>query len=145
MTDTVPWRVRLRFRLQKKIRIDANEQRLQIAGHEVVLTPPTPDLKILDSAWLIMNARGFASEDEAKQFGQKLKTALEVSSVAARVGVDTGRNLATAGLGKIVKDALAEQGARVRDNIHGLDVFPDHPDTRIFNMDATGIVHTAPD
>ena len=145
MTDTVPWRVRLRFRLQKKICIDANEHRLQIAGREVVLTPPTPDLKIMDSEWLIMNARGFASEDEARQFGQKLKTALEVSSVAARVGVDTGRNLATSGLGKIVKDALAQQGARVRDNIHGLDVFPDHPNTGIFNMNATGIVHAAPD
>ena len=145
MTDTVTWRVRLRFRLQKKIRIDANEHRLQIAGREVVLTPPTPDLKIMDSAWLIMNTRGFATEDEARQFGQKLKTALEVSSVAARVGVDTGRNLATSGLGKLVKDALAQQGARVRDNIHGLDVFPDYPNTGIFNMNATGIVHAAPD
>lgn len=145
MTDTVPWRVRLRFRLQKKIRIDANEHRLQIAGREVVLTPPTPDLKIMDSPWLIMKARGFASEDEARDYGRRLKTALEVSSVAARLGVDTGRNLPTSALGKIVKDALAEQGARVRDNIHGLDVFPDHPDTRIFNMSATGIVHAAPD
>jgi hypothetical protein len=145
MTDTVPWRARLRFRLQKKIRIDTNEYRLQIAGREVVLTPPTPDMKIMDSAWLIMNARGFASEDEARQFGQKLKTALEVSSVAARLGVDTGRNLATSGLGKTVKDALAQQGARVRDNIHGLDVFQDHPNTGIFNMNATGIVHAAPD
>jgi hypothetical protein len=145
MTDTVPWRVRLRFRLQKKIRIDANEHRLQIAGREVVLTPPTPDLKIMDSAWLIMNARGFDSENEATEYGRRLKTALEVSSVAARIGIDTGRNLATAGLGKIVTDALAEQGARVRDNIHGLDVFPDHPNTRIFNLEATAIVHAAPD
>jgi hypothetical protein len=127
MTDTVPWRVRLRFRLQKKIRIDANEHRLQIAGREVVLTPPTPDLKIMDSAWLIMNARGFAGEDEALDYGRRLKTALEVSSVTARLGVDTGRHLPTSALGKIVKDALAEQGARVRDNIHGLDVFPVHP------------------
>jgi hypothetical protein len=65
MTEIVPWRVRLRFRLQKKIRIEANEHRLQIAGREVVITPPTPDLKIMDSTWLIMNARGFASESTA--------------------------------------------------------------------------------
>lgn len=145
MTETVTWRARLRFRLQKKIRIEGNEHRLQIAGREVVLTPPTPDLKIMDSDWLIMNARGFASEDEARQFGNGLKTALEVSAVAARVGVDTGRNLATSALGKIVKDALAPEGAHVRDNIHGLDVFPDHPNTGIFTMNATGIVHAAPD
>ena len=139
------WRARLRFRLQKKIKIDANEHRLLIVGREVVLTPPTPDLKIMDSEWLIMNARGFAGEGEARQFGQRLKTALEVSAVGARVGVDTGRNLATSGLGKIVKDALAQQGAHVRDNIHGLDVFPDHPNTGIFTMSGTGIVHAAPD
>lgn len=36
------WRARLRFRLQKKLTIEANEHRLQVAGHEVVLTPPTP-------------------------------------------------------------------------------------------------------
>jgi hypothetical protein len=43
------WRARLRFRLQTKLIIEANEHRLQIAGREVVLTPPTPDLKIGDS------------------------------------------------------------------------------------------------
>ena len=145
VTETLTWRARLRFRLQKKIRIDGNEYRLQIAGREVVLTPPTSDLKIMDSEWLIMNARGFSREDEARRFGNRLKTALEVSAVAARVGVDTGRNLATSGLGKIVKDVLLQEGALVRDNVHGLDVFADHPNTRIFAINATGIVHAAPD
>jgi hypothetical protein len=145
VTETLTWRARLRFRLQKKIRIDGKEHRLQIAEREVVLTPPTPDVKIMDSEWLIMNARGFASEDEARQFGHRLKVAVEVSAVAARVGVDTGRNLATSGLGKMVKDALAQEGAHVRDNIHGLDVFADHTNTQIFTMNATGIVHAAPE
>lgn len=86
-----------------------------------------------------MNARGFASEAEARQFGNGLKTALEVSAVAARVGVDTGRNLATSALGKIVKDALAQEGAHVRDNIHGLDVFPDHPHARANRQKPRGI------
>jgi hypothetical protein len=143
--DTVLWRVRLRFRLQSKLRIDANEHRLQIAGHEIVLTPPTRDLKIMESSWLIMNGRGFASEDDARLFGQKLKTALELSSVAARVGVDAGRNVATSRLGKAIKEAIAQDGARVRDNIHGLDVFPDHPDTRIFSANVTGTVGVEPD
>jgi hypothetical protein len=145
VTATVTWRVRLRFRLQKKLRIEASEYRLQVAGREVVLSPPTSDTKIADSEWLIMNTRGFGSEDEAWLFGSRLKTALDVSAVATRVGVDTGRNLATSALGKIVKDALAKQGAHVRDNIHGLDVFPDYPNTGIFNMNATAIVHAAPD
>ena len=133
MTETAGWRVRLRFRVQKRIRIDETERLLQIAGREVVLRPPTKDLKISDSEWLIMNAHGFANEEEARQFGYRLKTALEVSAVAARVGVDTGRNLATSSLGKIVKDALAQQGAHVRDNIHGLDVLADWPHGVVFH------------
>lgn len=145
MTPIVTWRVRLRFRLQKRLRIDTSEYRLQVAGREVVLSPPTSDTKIADSEWLIMNTRGFVSEEEARLFGGRLKTALDISAVATGVGVDTGRNLATSALGKIVKDALAKQGAHVRDNIHGLDVFPDHPNTGIFNMSATAIVHAAPE
>jgi hypothetical protein len=90
---------------------------LDIAGREVVLTASTLDLKITDSEWLIMNARGFVSEDEARQFGLRLKTVVEVFAVAARLGVDTGRNLATSSLDKIVKEALAQEGAHVRDNI----------------------------
>jgi hypothetical protein len=45
-----------------------------------------------------MNARGFTSEQEARQFGRKLRTALETSAVAERVGVDPGQDLATSGL-----------------------------------------------
>ena len=84
MSTPTTWRARLRFRLQKRLNIEANAHRLQVAGREVVLTPPTPNLKIGDSPWLIMNTRGFASEDEARDFGRKLKAALEVSAVAAR-------------------------------------------------------------
>jgi hypothetical protein len=73
----VIYRARLRFKLQKKLRIDANEHHLQVAGREVVLTPPTPDLKISESKWLIMNTHGLASETEAGQVGRRLKAALQ--------------------------------------------------------------------
>jgi hypothetical protein len=152
MTETcklntpMTWRARLRFRLQKKLTIEGNEHRLQVAGREVIITPPTPDLRIGDSAWLIMNTRGFASQDEAREFGRKLKAALEVSAVAARVGVDAGRDLATSALGRTVRDEILQKtGSDVRPNIHGLDVFPDDANTRIINMSATGTVRVGPD
>jgi hypothetical protein len=71
LTTPITWRAQLRFRLQKKLTIEANEHRLQVAGRDVVLTPPTPDLRIGDSPWLIMNTRGFAFQDEARDFGMK--------------------------------------------------------------------------
>jgi hypothetical protein len=145
LSTPITWRARLRFRLQKKLAIEANEHRLQVAGYQVVLTPPTSDQKIGDSPWLIMNARGFVSEDDALQFGKKLKAALEVSAIAARVGVDTGRDLATSSLFQAVRDDILWQtGSDIRPNIHGLDVFPDDPNTRFFAMSATGTVRAGP-
>lgn len=144
MIDAVTWRARLRFRLQKQLNVDDREYRILVAGREIVVAPQLPDQKICDSEWLVINARGFTSEDEARRFGTRLRSALEVSAVATRVGVDTGRDLATAGLGRSVKERLArETGAIVRDNIHGLDVFVDDPNVRIFNLSGKGTVRAS--
>ena len=145
MTATVTWRARLRFRMSKRLSIKANSYHLEVAGRKLLLSPPQPDVMIADSEWLILNAREFVSEEEAREFGATLKTALDVSAVACRIGVDTGRNVPTSALGKIVKDALSRAGTIIRDNIHGLDVFPDHADTRIFNVSGKGTVFAGPD
>lgn len=136
------YRARLRFRLQKKLNINTNEHRFTVAGREVVLAAPTPDCQIRDSEWLIMNTRGFSSEEEARQFGHNLRSAIELSAVSTRLGVDAGRDLATSGLAQHVKDHIKkETGGIVRNNVHGLDVFEDDPCVTIFSMSGTGTVH----
>jgi hypothetical protein len=145
LSDVTTYRARLRFRVIKKLNIDANEHRLAVAGREIVLTPPKPERKIKESEWLIMNTRGFATEEEARQFGHKLRAALEVSSVANRLGVDAGRDLPTAGVGRTVRETARDLGVHLRDNVHGLDVFPDDPNTAIFGIEATGSVLTGAD
>ncbi len=93
-----------------------------------------------------MNARGFDSEHDARQFATKLKSACELSSVAARLGVDVGVDAPTSGFGSMVKDRIREQsGILLRNNIHGLDVFPDDPNVRIVSLNATGSVLAGPD
>jgi len=140
------YRARLRFRLLKKLSIDASEYRLAVAGREVVLAAPIPDTLIRDSDWLVMNARGFSTEDEAQDFGRKLRSAIELASVSTRLGIDAGRDLATSGLARAIKDQIAkETGTLARDNVHGLDVFEDDSNVRIFNLNATGTVHAMPD
>ena len=140
------YHLRFRFRLQKKLHLDQKEYRFQVQGHEVVLSPERTDLNISDSNWLVMNVRGFESEDEAKTFGRKLKSTCELSSVASRLGLDSGVDLPTAGLGQLARDRLREEsGFHVRDNVHGIDVFADDPSVRIFGMNATGTVRAMPD
>lgn len=145
MAAPVTYRTRLRFRLQKKLSIDAPEHRLRVAGREVVLSAPEPDQKIADSEWLILNTRGLETEEQAREFGHRLRAALEVSSVATRLGVDAGRDVATAGLGAAFREHLERTTGRyLRDNVHGVDVFADEPHVGIVNFSATGVVRAQP-
>jgi len=140
------FRVRFRFWVQKKLNLKETEQRLTVAGREIVLSAQMPEVSIADSEWLVMNARGIESENEASDFAQKLKASSELSSVVARLGINAGVDKPTSGFGKTVRDELEDKhGIVLRDNVHGIDVFPDDPNIRIGVVSATGTVRSAPD
>lgn len=141
MPNPSMYRMRLRFRLSTKLNINASELPLEVGGREVVLRPEFRNVPINQSEWLVMNSTGFSEEEEARRFGHKLRTALELSSVATRLGVDAGRDLATSGFGREFRTQIAKDtGVDVRSNIHGLDVFPDDPNVGFFNASAAGSV-----
>jgi hypothetical protein len=87
------YRARLRFRVHKKLNIadgeeDVNNRRsgrcsLRAGGHQT---------HHRRCEWLVLSTSGFSSEAEARKFGHKLRAALEVSSIANRLGVDPGRD-----------------------------------------------------
>ena len=146
MSNPEAFRARFRFRLQKKLNIKARKYLLQIGTYDVVLSPQLPEIDICDSEWLVMNAKQFESGEEARRFAVRLKTACEVSSVAARLGIDSGVDLPTSGFGQLVKKYAREQsGILLRDNVHGVDVFPDDPNIRIIHFSGTGTVSAQPD
>lgn len=141
LTTPVTYRARLRFRVLKKLNIDTPRHNLSVAGREVILSAIVKDKPISESEWLVMNTRGFASEQEALQFGHALRAALALSSISTRVGIDAGTDRPTASLAQHVKDHVKEKtGAIVRNNVHGLDVFEDDPAVCIFAVSATGSV-----
>jgi hypothetical protein len=126
--DVETYRARFRFKVLKKLRIPENEHGIKIAGRDVVISPPQTDELISDSDWLIVNARGFHSATEPTTFAHKLRAAADLSSVACRYGINSGTDLPTSGVSEIVKDhASREHGIMLRDNVHGVDVFPDEP------------------
>jgi hypothetical protein len=101
---------------------------------------------IKDSQWLVMNARGFESGHDAEDFARKLKASTEFSSAITRLGINAGVDKCTGGFSKVVKDNIREKhNVLIRDNVHGIDVFPDDPNTRIVEISATGTVRSAPD
>ncbi|HRN87907.1 MAG TPA: hypothetical protein PK271_04835 [Hyphomicrobium sp.] len=135
------YRARFRFRVSKKLNIDDNEITVRIGERSVTLSASAADKPIKGSDWLIANARGFETEETARQFGHDLRAACAVASAANRLGIDGGVDLATSGLGSALKEHLKETtGAVVRDNVHGVDVFLDDPSVRIFSVQATGSV-----
>jgi len=146
MDGVATFRVRFLFRVGKKLNISRNEYRFNVGKHEVALSTQTSDVAISQSEWLVMNAKGFGSESEARSFANRLKTAAEISSVSARLGIDSGIDLPTAGVGQIAKGRILEQvGLLLRDNVHGVDVFEDDPNVRIFQMNLTASLLTPPD
>ncbi|MBK8760468.1 MAG: hypothetical protein IPM03_08550 [Sulfuritalea sp.] len=131
--------------MAKKLNIKESEFRLNVAGCEVVLSPPRPEVAICDSEWLVMNARGFTSESIAKEFGGRLKAAVQISSAVNRLGVDGGIDLPTCSLSDMVRTHIRnETGSDIRSNVHGLDVFLDAGNVGILNFQASGTVLASP-
>jgi hypothetical protein len=119
---------------------------LEIAGCDVVLRSQDRDGLIKDSNWLVLGAGGFGSEVEARAFSEKLKLASEISSVASRLGIDSGLDRKTGHLTDRLKEVVRTQtGAIVRDNVHGVDIFIDDPNTVVFNVNIQGEVSTDPE
>lgn len=136
-TDSRTYRVRLRFKVEKRLNIKAPRHTIAVSGRETVLSAAIDQKNIDRSEWLVLNARGFATDDEARAFGAQLKLAVDAASVAARQGVDTGINAVTSAVSASVKTLVRQQhDTIIRDNVHGLDVFVDDPRVRIFQMSA---------
>jgi hypothetical protein len=145
MTDINTYRCRFRFFLQKKLSINENEYRFTVEGREIVLCAPVQDTPIKDSEWLVMNVRDFATEEEARTFGNNLKAAVELSSVITRLGVNAGVDKPTSALYDVARKQIEQEtGSKIRNNTHGIDVFLDEPNVTIFSFNATATVHALP-
>lgn len=62
----ISFRTRLRFRVQKKLNIETAEHSFRVGNVEAVLSSFDKDRPIKDSYWLVINARGFATADDAR-------------------------------------------------------------------------------
>ena len=134
------YRIRFRFRSQRKLQLPGTEHTFVVAGRDVILKSQEKGRPISTDNWLIMSVRGFATEQEAADFGRALKIATELSSTVARVGIDSGLDLPTLSFAQEMKDALrALDDVILRDNIHGLDIYVDDPRVtyKVLNIEAS--------
>lgn len=146
MVNSDTYRARIRFRTAKKLQVIENDYSFTVAGRNALLQPQNDKVAIQDSEWLVVNTRGFADEAAARVFGRNLRTSLHLASAVTRLGLDPGIDLPTSSLSDQIKKNITDKtGAKYRDNVHGLDIFIDDPNVRIFSIQATGTVRENPE
>jgi hypothetical protein len=123
--DNVPYAFRLRFKMNKPIDADGSDLTLTKEGVSPPLTL-TARGELREAHWFSIRAGGYATEKEAGSAAQMLADIFLCLGVERAAGVDVGRGVITTGLGEGFRQKLeSELGARVRNEIHGIDVFED--------------------
>lgn len=90
--------------------------------------------------WLVARSCGYASEDEARMYGERFRSAMQLAGAFNRFGVDCGHDKRTLHLSKDITDKIKEaQGVEMRSSVHGLDIFQEDKVSH-FSMEAKGSV-----
>lgn len=140
-----PYRLRLRLLIGKPLTIEDPTHTFSLGGQEMVLRSRDGEMPLKQASWLIMETGGFPSEEAAYDFGQRLKLAMMHSALRCNTGVDLGHDVPTSGPYKPLVDLAREaHGLELRSDVHGLDVFPDLPNTRSLSVNARGTISIAP-
>jgi len=96
--------------------------------------------KIRNSRELMIRGSGFPSKDEAYACGRRTKNALMLCGARLRTGFDVGKDKATSGVGRVVKERAREMGIRLLDDVHGLSVFPEDKPVRFVCVSASVVI-----
>ncbi len=134
---------RIRFILGTRLSINepGNELVLADNGEDVRLLPSAPNQRICDARHLALVARGYATEAEAWEAGDRWRSALQKAFARLNIGANFGDRAATGAATKHFLEMLKEQhGCPVLNDVHGLMVFECHPWPKFFRTQATGVV-----
>jgi hypothetical protein len=140
------FRVRLRVRLGSKIASDEAKLKTTFCGRRVTIQSHKKEKPLSDSNWIVLSASRFKTIEEAAEFGLKLQSALAVAAALRGIPIDVGPlNTATTMTGDTVKDAVAEKGGFLLDDVHGVDVFADTPRSFVLAFEATATTSFPPE
>jgi hypothetical protein len=147
MIDPSGYRVRLRVRLAMPLNSTDISRVVNLVGREVTIVSEENDQKLADSKWVVLKARGFASEEEASEFGAQLRLIIELAGACCRLGVDAGGPNSPA---FSMNEAFARSLGLIKPhetlypNVHGLTILPDDDAIRFPSVKATGTSHFDP-
>lgn len=93
---------------------------LESKGIVFKLQPMSKPSETESFAWF---GTGFTSEQDALEAGKRVKNALILCSTQLRIGINLGKDNATAGVGQHIIEREREQGVNLINDVHGLVVF----------------------
>ena len=88
MSIGVDYRVRLKVRIGKGLTTGETKLSGEFNGREVTVKSARQDQPLEEASWLVIGARGFATESEAGEYGEDLRRATHLAGLCTRVGVD---------------------------------------------------------
>jgi hypothetical protein len=125
---------RVMFRFPHNRVLDSEEQSIDfplLSGRGTYVISAVSGESLKQSEWLLVKdvGDGFATEGEAAKAGRHVKNAVMWWSTKERVGVDVGEDTARAWVTQYVIDrARQEQGIRLINELHGLQVYEEDPE-----------------
>ena len=115
-----------------------------VLGRSVSIKSPSGPLS--ESDWIVLEACGFSSEEDAQEFGEQLRILATIAGLCAHLGIDAGKDTT---LGQFSDHLLRQMGlehdvARIPPQIHGVLVLPDDGKSLFVYASATLSVRSDP-
>ena len=136
----------LQVKIGKTLRTDQVSITTRLAGREVKIRSSKQDQPISETQWIILEARGFATQTEAREFGKQLQTNIQIAALCSHLGADAGEDEI---LGWVNEDfyrskGLLEPHQRYAPEVHGVLVLPDDDNTLFPRMEVALTVAADP-
>jgi hypothetical protein len=147
MADTAGFRIRLRARIAKGLTTEATSLHFRTGSKDVTITSQNKEEPLSKAKWIVLNAGGFSTEEEAQHFGTCLRSILQLAALSSRLGVDAGEDKPTSWVNEEFARSigLIKDHERIAPNVHGLAILPDDDNTRFPVMDVQATVTADPE
>lgn len=127
MTGKVSFRLKLKVRVGKTFETDDSILNASFGGKKITIRTDKQDVPFAESDWLVFEARGFATESNAEEFGKRLRDAVHISALCCRLGADGGRDETLGSFNENIDHSKGgiKSHQRISPDVHGISIFPD--------------------
>ena len=130
MAEKIKYRLWLKLRLGNPLATEESALTASVAGRTVTIESNRQAEPLSKASWLVMGCRGFETEDDAREFGEKLRRAVHLAGLCTRVGVDAGDPGEDRTVSWVNPEILRSGGGldpdtRIGPDVHGIVILPD--------------------